>query len=161
MKIIGVLFATMSAVQSWTVPPNSFTRSHTATLSSNVLRMADDGESDMEYSVSLGLPPLGIVFEDIGSGFPPKGVEVIALTSGGQGEQCGKIEVGDRLKTCSAVKFISGSSNFDIVDVDCTQLDFDTVVSAITSNQPKFKCQSVEMTFIRPATKKTDEEASE
>jgi len=98
MKIIGVLFATMSAVQSWTVPPNSFTRSHTATLSSNVLRMADDGESDMEYSVSLGLPPLGIVFEDIGSGFPPKGVEVIALTSGGQGEQCGKIEIGDRLK---------------------------------------------------------------
>jgi len=71
--------------------------------------MSSSSSSDMEYSVTLGLPPLGIVFEDIGAGFPPKGVEVVALAGGGKGANCGKIEIGDRLKTCSAVKFLSGS----------------------------------------------------
>ena len=49
------------------------------------------------------------------------------------------------------MKFVSGSSTFNVVEVDCTELDFDTVVSAIGSNQAKFKCNSVDLTFIRPA----------
>jgi len=51
-----------------------------------------------QYTVVLGLPPLGIVFEDIGMGYPPKGVEVVALAPGGKGELCEKIRVGDKLK---------------------------------------------------------------
>jgi len=110
-----------------------------------------------EYSVTLGLPPLGIIFEDIGTGFPPKGVKVVGLASGGKGEICGKIQVGDQLKSCSAIKFISGSSKFVLEDIDCTKLDFDTVVSALTSNQSKFGCDRVDMTFIRP----TEEESTD
>lgn len=37
--------------------------------------------------------------------------------------------------------------------IDCTKLDFDTVVSALTSNDQKFGCDCVAMTFTRPAPK--------
>mmetsp|Transcript_28802 Transcript_28802/g.35035 ORF Transcript_28802/g.35035 Transcript_28802/m.35035 type:complete len:175 (-) Transcript_28802:71-595(-) len=125
------------------LPPSSSLKSSTTTTA-----LSSSSKSE-EYSVTLPLPPLGIVFEDISPGYPPKGVKVVALTSGGAGEKCGKIELGDVLTSVSAVKFKSGSSNFDVVMVDCTVLDFDTVVSAITSNQEKFRCDRVEMTFRR------------
>lgn len=86
---------------------------------------------------------------------------MVALTSGSAGDRCGKIEIGDELKSCSAIKFVSGSSRFELVDVDCTVLDFDTVVSAITSNQEKFGCEGVTMTFIRPAKEETEGGVSE
>jgi len=121
---------------------------HKQTSTSSYLPSSSSSSED--YSVVLGLPPLGIVFEDISSGYPPKGVEVVALTTGGKGANCGKIEIGDQLKTCSAIKFFPGSSKYELITLDCTKLDFDTVVSAITSNDEKFGCESVEMTFIRP-----------
>jgi len=56
-------------------------------------------------------------------------------------------------------------SKFEIVEVDCTVLDFDTVVSAITSNDVKFGCDSVALTFTRPSIKQeaavTEEQSEE
>jgi len=116
-----------------------------------MLSSPSSSDTNTEYTIKLGLPPLGIVFEDIGNGYPPEGVQVVALISGGKGQACGKIEIGDVLKTCTAVK-IDGAVP-KLYDIDCTVLNFDTVVSAIGSNSPQFKCDSVEMTFIRPGGK--------
>ena len=87
------------SVQSWTTAP-SLLKSRAPGYTSDGLippfMALDDG--DVEFAVNLGLPPLGIVFEDIGAGFPPKGVKVVGLTPGGKGESCGRIEIGDQVK---------------------------------------------------------------
>jgi hypothetical protein len=101
-----------------------------------------------EYTVKLGLPPLGIVFEEVEPvGYA--GVKVTSLLTGGKGDQCKKIQVGDKLKYTTAIKFIPGSSNYKVVAVDCRGLDFDTIVSAIGSNQERFGVDGVELTFSR------------
>ncbi|GMI30943.1 hypothetical protein TeGR_g80 [Tetraparma gracilis] len=102
------------------------------------------------YSVTLPLPPLGIVFAERSLSNPSSGVAVSALTTGGAGERCGLIEPGDVLLSTSAVKFRSGSSSYDVVTVDCRSLDFDTIVSAIGSNKEKFRVEGVELEFERP-----------
>mmetsp|Transcript_18651 Transcript_18651/g.28783 ORF Transcript_18651/g.28783 Transcript_18651/m.28783 type:complete len:149 (+) Transcript_18651:171-617(+) len=147
MKTVFAFIAIISVASAWVVAPRVPSRM-------SGLHMASEGT---EYSVTLGLPPLGIIFEDIGSGYPPKGVKVVGLAPGGKGEICGKIQVGDKLKTCSAIRFLSGSSKYTLEDIDCTELDFDTVVSALTSNQSKFGCDRVDMTFIRPAEEESTE----
>jgi len=97
--------------------------------------------------VKLPLPPLGIVFEEIEGG--RSGVVVTALTTGGAAEVDGQILIGDRLVTTTAVKISPGTSSAALVEIDCRNLDFDTVVSAIGSHQPKFRVDAVEMTFSR------------
>jgi hypothetical protein len=109
-----------------------------------------------EYTVKLGLPPLGIVFEEVEPvGYA--GVKVTSLLTGGKGDQCKKIQVGDKLKYTTAIKFISGSSNYKVVVVDCRGLDFDTIVSAIGSNQERFGVDGVELTFSRSMESKQSE----
>mmetsp|Transcript_11645 Transcript_11645/g.23849 ORF Transcript_11645/g.23849 Transcript_11645/m.23849 type:complete len:161 (-) Transcript_11645:25-507(-) len=98
------------------------------------------------YTVTLPLPPLGIVFEEL----PPygmAGVKVASLVTSGAGEKVGSIGIGDRLLSTTAVKIASGTSKVQLVEVDCTKLDYDTVVSAIGSHQSKFGVDRVEMTF--------------
>ena len=119
MKVLSVLSVITGVAQAWMSPATSQlsilnhkktsspSTSHNFLSSNNVdgragtihaMSSPSDVDLEKEYSVTLGLPPLGIVFEDVGNGYPPAGVEVIALTSGGQGERCGAIEIGDRLK---------------------------------------------------------------
>eukprot|EP00590_Aulacoseira_subarctica_P011102 CAMPEP_0172430800 /NCGR_PEP_ID=MMETSP1064-20121228/56096_1 /TAXON_ID=202472 /ORGANISM="Aulacoseira subarctica , Strain CCAP 1002/5" /LENGTH=168 /DNA_ID=CAMNT_0013177143 /DNA_START=54 /DNA_END=560 /DNA_ORIENTATION=- len=117
----------------------------------SLLRAATSDSSSgtgIEFTVKLGLPPLGIVFEEV-EPIGYAGVQVISLVTGGKGEQCKKIQIGDRLKSTTAIKFISGSSNYQVVVVDCQKLDFDTIISAIGSNQERFRVDSVELTFSR------------
>ena len=102
---------------------------------------------DELIKVKLPLPPLGIVFEEIEGG--RSGVIVTALTTGGAAETDGRIKIGDILMKTSAVKIPGGTSKPILVEVDCTELDFDTVVSAIGSHQQQFKVDAVEMTFAR------------
>jgi len=162
LTTLSIIIST-TIVQAWTTPQHSITKNNLSCSNSftgrNILSYSSARTSSSlqssstqgdEYTVKLGLPPLGIVFEDVSSG-SPSGVKVVALTTGGQGERCGKIEIGDLLKTSSAIQFRSGSSKFDIVDVDCTEFDFDTVISALTSNNARFGCTSVDLTFIRSA----------
>lgn len=112
------------------------------------------------YSVELPLPPLGIVFEERDPvGF--NGVVVTALTTGGAGERCGKIQIGDVLTKTSAVRIIPGSSKFEIVNVDTTKLDFDTIVDAIGSNSEKFSCDRVSLTFERSRSEEGDAKTEE
>jgi NADH dehydrogenase FAD-containing subunit len=85
------------------------------------------------------------------------GVKVTSLLTGGKGDQCKKIQVGDKLKYTTAIKFISGSSNYKVVVVDCRGLDFDTIVSAIGSNQERFGVDGVELTFSRSMESKQSE----
>ena len=59
------------------------------------------------------------------------------------------ISIGDVLLSTTAVKIASGTSKVELVEVDCTKLDYDTVVSAIVSHKPKFGVDRVEMTFRR------------
>jgi len=160
LTTLSIIIST-TTIQAWTTPQQSTAKnnlscsnlftgrnilSYSSTSKSSALQSSSTQQD--EYTVKLGLPPLGIVFEDVSSG-SPSGVRVVALTTGGQGERCGKIEVGDQLKSSSAVQFRPGSSKFDIVDVDCTKFDFDTVISALTSNNERFGCNSVDLTFIR------------
>jgi len=69
-----------------------------------MLSSPSSSDTNTEYTIKLGLPPLGIVFEDIGNGYPPEGVQVVALISGGKGQACGKIEIGDVLKVCCVAR---------------------------------------------------------
>eukprot|EP00520_Triparma_pacifica_P005705 CAMPEP_0118635840 /NCGR_PEP_ID=MMETSP0785-20121206/2290_1 /TAXON_ID=91992 /ORGANISM="Bolidomonas pacifica, Strain CCMP 1866" /LENGTH=89 /DNA_ID=CAMNT_0006526899 /DNA_START=268 /DNA_END=534 /DNA_ORIENTATION=+ len=75
------------------------------------------------------------------------GVKVASLVTSGAGEKVGSIGIGDRLLSTTAVKIASGTSKVQLVEVDCTKLDYDTVVSAIGSHQSKFGVDRVEMTF--------------
>ena len=88
----------------------------------------------IRYTVQLGLPPLGIVFEERDPG-AFNGVVVTALSTGGRGERCGKIEIGDYLTKTTAVQIEPGTSKYALITVDATRLDFDSVVSAIGSHQ--------------------------
>lgn len=118
-------------------------------LSLNSAAISDSSSGNViKFTVKLGLPPLGIVFEEI-EPIGYAGVQVTSLVTGGKGEQCKKIQIGDRLKSTTAIKFISGSSNYQVVVVDCQKLDFDTIISAIGSNQERFRVDSVELTFSR------------
>mmetsp|Transcript_30126 Transcript_30126/g.59842 ORF Transcript_30126/g.59842 Transcript_30126/m.59842 type:complete len:156 (+) Transcript_30126:66-533(+) len=101
------------------------------------------------YTVTLGLPPLGIVFEEVTPGFA-SGVVVSSLLPDSKASRCGLIRPGDRLLTTTAVKIESGTSKYSLVTVDATRLDFDSVVSAVGSHQERFRCDYVEMSFERP-----------
>ncbi len=139
-----------STSSSWLEPRNRRLWSkavHELKSSSGSATDISSTESE-EYTVTLGLPPLGIVFEEVEPvGYA--GVKVTSLVTGGKGDQCKKIQVGDRLKYTTAIKFLPGSSNYKVVVVDCRGLDFDTIVSAIGSNQERFGVDGVELTFCR------------
>lgn len=99
------------------------------------------------YSVRLA-NPLGIIFEETKPG-EPEGVVVAGLVDDGNAFLDGRILVGDRLMRVSAVQFsgqrslvtLGGGTQYTSFKRDlipCTTLDFETIMSAIRSNEGRF-----------------------
>lgn len=106
------------------------------------------------YEVGLA-KPLGIVFEEIEAG---KGVYVQDLVESGNAASQGVIQKGDVLVGISATKIVG--AKYERRLIPARNFDFDTVVGAIESNQPKWNCYNVIMMFERPAeadSKQVDE----
>ena len=89
------------------------------------------------YEVILS-KPLGIVFEEIEAG---KGVFVQDLVEGGAAERQGKIQRGDVLVGITAVKIVGAKWERRLLPA--RPFDFDTVIGAISSNEPKWGCDDV------------------
>mmetsp|Transcript_1212 Transcript_1212/g.2120 ORF Transcript_1212/g.2120 Transcript_1212/m.2120 type:complete len:218 (-) Transcript_1212:111-764(-) len=96
------------------------------------------------YEVSL-TKPLGIVFEEIEAG---KGVYVQDLVEDGLAARQGKIQPGDVLVGITAVKIVGAKWERRLIPA--RTFDFDTVVGAISSNEPKWGCNDVVLLFERP-----------
>ena len=99
------------------------------------------------YEVALQRP-LGIAFEEV-SGGQPKGVVVDYLVEGSNAEASGKIQPGDVLIAVTAVKVFG--ARFERKLLPATELDFDTIMAAIGSNEPKWQCKNVVLQFMRPS----------
>ena len=99
--------------------------------------------------------PLGIIFEEVEAG---KGVYVMDLVEGGAAEKQGTIEKGDLLVGVTAIKVVGAKWERRLIPA--RSFDFDTVVGAIQSNNPKWGCNDVILMFERPSESdkaKTDE----
>lgn len=96
------------------------------------------------YEVSLD-KPLGIIFEEIELG---KGLFVQELVEGGNAELSGKVKVGDNLVGITAVKIVG--AKFERRLIPCRGFDFDTMVGAVGSNDPKWGCNDVVLLLERP-----------
>jgi hypothetical protein len=96
------------------------------------------------YEVSL-TKPLGIVFAEIEAG---KGIFVQDLVEGGLAERQGMIQPGDVLVGITAVKIVG--AKWERRMIPTRKFDFDTVVGAISSNDPKWGCKDVVLMFERP-----------
>lgn len=103
------------------------------------------------YEVRMA-KPLGIVFEEMEAG--GGGVFVADLVEGGNAEARGIVQPGDRLVGVTAIKVIGAKWERRLLP--CTTWDFDTVVGAIGSNEPKWGCNDVILQFERPG--EADEE---
>ena len=69
------------------------------------------------YTVTLGLPPLGIVFEEITPGLNA-GVVVADLLPGSKGEKCGAIRPGDKVRVCEERSTV----NSDAISTQTTKI---------------------------------------
>ena len=109
------------------------------------------------FSVRLARP-LGIMFEERTLG-KPDGVVVSGLVEGGNAERDGRILVGDRLMRVSAVQFAGQSAlvtlgtgtqytSFKRELIPCGQLDFDTIMAAIASNDGRYGYTDVVLEFM-------------
>eukprot|EP00545_Synedropsis_sp_CCMP1620_P008075 CAMPEP_0119013448 /NCGR_PEP_ID=MMETSP1176-20130426/8456_1 /TAXON_ID=265551 /ORGANISM="Synedropsis recta cf, Strain CCMP1620" /LENGTH=210 /DNA_ID=CAMNT_0006966539 /DNA_START=46 /DNA_END=678 /DNA_ORIENTATION=- len=96
------------------------------------------------YEVGMN-KPLGIVFEEIEVG---KGVFVQDLVEGGAADRQGKIQKGDILVGVTAIKIVGAKWERRLLP--SRPFDFDTVVGAISSNEPKWGCDDVILMFERP-----------
>ena len=107
------------------------------------------------YEVALP-KPLGIVFEEIQAG---KGLVVQDLVEDGNAAALGgKIQVGDVLVGMTAVKIVG--AKYERRMIPARNFDFDTMVGAVASNDPKWGCNDVVLLLERPGecdTQKTDE----
>jgi hypothetical protein len=106
------------------------------------------------YEVSL-TKPLGIVFEEIEQG---RGLYVQDLVEGGNAANSGKVQVGDVLVGITAVKIVGAKYERRIIPA--RRFDFDTMVGAVNSNDPKWGCSDVVLMLERPGesdSKKTDD----
>lgn len=92
--------------------------------------------------------PLGIAFEEVTPG-GADGVVVAELIENGNADTDGRILVGDKLLRCSAVSFTGQSAlvtlgagtqftSFKRDLIPCTQLDFETIMAAIGSNEGRY-----------------------
>jgi PDZ domain len=96
------------------------------------------------YEVKL-TKPLGIVFEELESG---RGLYVKGLLDNGNAEKNGKIQIGDVLIGITAVKVVG--AKYERRLIPARKFDFDTMVGAIGSNEPRFACNDVILAFERP-----------
>lgn len=103
------------------------------------------------YEVKL-LKPLGIVFEEIESG---KGLYVQDLVEGGNAEIDGTIEVNDVLVGITAVKIVG--AKYERRMIPARNFDFDTMIGAVASNDPKWGCSDVVLMVERPEEADSDQ----
>jgi hypothetical protein len=96
------------------------------------------------YEVQLS-KPLGIVFEEIDMG---KGLYVKDLVENGNAALSNNIAVGDVLVGITAVKVVG--AKYERRLIPARNFDFDTLVGAITSNDPRYGCDDVLLVFERP-----------
>lgn len=97
------------------------------------------------YEVQLS-KPLGIVFEELDA--DTKGLYVKELVPGGSAEQDGIVKVGDHLVAITAVKIVG--AKYERRLIPCRGFDFDTMVGAVESNDPKWSCDTVILMVERP-----------
>lgn len=100
--------------------------------------------------------PLGIAFEEIDVG---RGVKVDYLVEGGNAELSGVIKPGDILLATTAIKVLGAKWERRILP--CRNLDFDTIMGAIGSNEAKWhrdRKNDVIMQFQRPSETKSEED---
>ena len=106
------------------------------------------------YEVQM-MKPLGIVFEEIEAG---KGLYVQELVEGGNAEKVGVVQPGDILVGITAVKIVG--AKYERRMIPARNFDFDTMVGAVGSNDPKWECNDVVLMFERPGeadSKKVDD----
>ena len=96
------------------------------------------------YEVAL-TKPLGIVFEEIDAG---RGLYVQDLVPDGNAARSGKIQPGDVLVGMTAVKIVG--AKYERRMIPARNFDFDTMVGAVSSNEPKWGCNDVVLMFERP-----------
>lgn len=96
------------------------------------------------YEVTLP-KPLGIVFEEIEAG---RGLYVQDLVEDGYAALSGQIKPGDVLVGMTAVKIVG--AKYERRMIPARKFDFDTMVGAVTSNDPKWGCNEVVLMFERP-----------
>lgn len=107
--------------------------------------------------------PLGIGFEEDGPIVGKSGVSVNAVVDGsnaakgtsvlkamdGRNQAApGKVEIGDKLIGVSAIRYVGSKWERELFN--CRKWDFDRVVEAIGSNDPKFISDYVILQFERP-----------
>jgi len=97
------------------------------------------------YEIS-SVKPLGIVFEEIEAG---KGVYVTDIVEGGNADIQGVVQKGDILIGVTAIKVIGAKWERRLIPA--RDLSFDTIVDAISSNEPKWGCEDVVLQFERPS----------
>jgi len=104
------------------------------------------------FEVSLARP-LGIVFEELGTAAAPRGVQVVEIQPDSNAARLGAVAVGDVLVGVSAVRYVGGEylgkarPERDMFPAEA--MDFDTVVDAISSNEPP-DCDDVILWLRRP-----------
>merc|ERR1719223_1832135 len=91
------------------------------------------------------ISPLGIVFEEIEVG---RGVYVVDLVEGGNADIQDVVQKGDILVGVTAIKVVGAKWERRLIPA--RDLDFDTVINAIGSNEPKWGCEDVVLQFERP-----------
>jgi len=97
------------------------------------------------YEIEL-TKPLGIVFEEIEKG---KGLYVQDLVEGGNAAIQGIVQKDDVLVGMTATKVVGAKYERRLIPT--RKFDFDTMVGAIESNQPRFGCETVILVFERPS----------
>mmetsp|Transcript_14865 Transcript_14865/g.21270 ORF Transcript_14865/g.21270 Transcript_14865/m.21270 type:complete len:226 (+) Transcript_14865:101-778(+) len=93
------------------------------------------------YEVNL-IKPLGVILEEIEAG---KGVVVTDLVEGGNADLDGRVKVGDILVGVTAIKVVGAKWERRLIPA--RDLDFDTVVGAIGSNEERWGCTDVVLMF--------------
>ena len=128
----------------------------TSTCRRGVVPAAGAGGSERRYRVTIR-QPLGIVLaEDAKNGR----IVVEEVVSGGNAARDGRVAVGDVLTGCQAVTLkeakMSGSfekegygarpyDNWERIWVDAVGLRYETVMSALSSNNPRWGISSIEL----------------
>jgi len=103
------------------------------------------------YEVALPRP-LGVAFEEVTAG---RGVLVDYLVEDGNAAESGKIQPGDVLIAVTACKVFG--ARYERKLLPAKNLDFDTIMAAIGSNEARWKCKDVVLQFMRPSEAKEEE----
>ena len=91
------------------------------------------------YEIQLERP-LGIVFEEVVPG-SAEGVRVLEVQEGGNAAATGKVESGDVLVGVTGIVVKGARHERQLVPAQ--GLDFDTIMSAILSNEAKWGCEDI------------------